>query len=283
MSQIKTVGVIGAGQMGSGIAQVFATAGFHVILQDISLPFCERGFGGIKKSLGKMLEKGKMTQQVHDEAIARIQITTDIHHMKDADFVVEAATENVDLKLGLFKQLDAIVPAGTILATNTSSISITKIAAATKRPQKVIGMHFMNPVPLMKGLELIRGKETDSETEKTVIALGDTLGKTISRSNDFAGFIANRVLMPMINEAAWALHTGVAEKEDIDKCLVTCCNFPMGPLTLADFIGLDTVVAILNVMYEGLKEEKYKPCPRLTELVNAGKLGRKAGEGFYKY
>jgi 3-hydroxybutyryl-CoA dehydrogenase len=280
---IKTIGVIGAGIMGSGIAQVFASKGFNVILQDIKDEFCERGLSTIKKSLGKMLAKERISQEDHDKAISNITITTSIADLQSADFAVEAATENVDLKLEIFKKLDATLPKDAILATNTSSIPITKIADATSRPTKVIGMHFMNPVPIMKGVEIIRGKETDKDVEEVVVKLAKELGKTVVRSNDFPGFIANRILMPMINEAAYALHDGVAEKEDIDTCMIACCNFPMGPLALADLIGLDTVVAILNVIYDGFGDEKYKPCPLLLELVQAGSLGKKSGKGFYDY
>lgn len=283
MTNIKTIGVIGAGQMGSGIVQVFAAKGFNVIMQDIKPEFCEKGLATIKKSLGKLLQKEKIIQEIHDKTIANIKTTTNIEDLKDADFVVEAATENVNLKLEIFKKLDSITRKDTILASNTSSISITKIAAATTRPAKVIGMHFMNPVPIIKGVEVIRGKETDTETEKVVAGLIETLGKTGVRSNDFAGFIANRVLMPMINEAVYALEGGVAEKEDIDNCMTACCNFPMGPLALADLIGLDTVQAILNVMYNDFGNEKYKPCPMITKYVVEGRLGRKTKKGFYEY
>ena len=280
---IKTIGVIGAGQMGAGIAQVFAVKGFSVIMQDIREEFCERGLKSIKKSLGKMVEKGKISQGDHDKAISNIKTTIVIEDMKDVDFVIEAATERIDLKLEIFRKLDSTVPEGVILASNTSSIPITKIAAATNRPNKVVGMHFMNPVPIMKGVEVISSPATDDTTEKVVAGLVATLEKTMVKSNDFPGFIANRVLMPMINEAAYALHEGVALKEDIDNCMVACCNFPMGPLALADLIGLDTVFAILNVLHAGLDDPKYKPCPMIREYVEAGWLGRKAKKGFYSY
>lgn len=280
---IKTIGVVGAGQMGSGIAQVFAAKGFNVIMQDIKEEFCGRGLAVITKSLGKLLAKEKISKEDHDNTIANIKTTTNIEDLKGADFVVEAATENVGLKLEIFKKLDRIVPKDAILASNTSSISIGKIGEATTRANKVIGMHFMNPVPVMKGVEVISSKVTDENTKKVVATLVLTLGKTQVRSNDFPGFIANRVLMPMINEAAWALHQGVASTEDIDTCMMACCNFPMGPLSLADLIGLDTVVAILNVMYDGFKNEKYKPCPLLLEHVESGRLGRKTKKGFYDY
>ena len=280
---IKTVGVIGAGQMGSGIAQVFAAKGFNVLMHDIKEEFCERGINVIKKSLGRMLEKGKLTQEDHDGTLSRLKTTINIDDMKGAHFVVEAATENIDLKLDIFRKLDSLLPEGAILATNTSSISITKIAAATKRPGKVIGMHFMNPVPVMKGVEIINGLATETDTEKTVVGLAETLGKTVVKSNDFPGFIANRILMPMINEAAYALMEGVSSKEDIDNCMMACCNFPMGPLALADLIGLDTVLAILNVLHDGLGDPKYRPCPLFQRQVDAGWLGRKTKKGFYKY
>lgn len=280
---IKNVGVIGAGIMGSGIAQIFASKSFKVVLQDVKEEFCERGLTTIKKSLGKLLAKERISQEDHDNAISNIKVTTNIEDLKETDFAIEAATENVDLKLEIFSKLDNILPEDAILASNTSSILISKIASVTSRPGKVVGMHFMNPVPIMKGVEIIRGKETSKETEEVVVKLAETLGKTVVRSNDFPGFIANRILMPMINEAAYALHDGVAEREDIDTCMIACCNFPMGPLALADLIGLDTVVAILNVIYEGLKDEKYKPCPNLLEHVKNGNLGKKTGKGFYDY
>ncbi len=282
-NKIKVVGIIGAGQMGAGIAQVFAMKGFNVIMQDIKDEFCKRGVKGIEKSVIKMGEKGKIPADEVQPILGRIKTTVNIDDMKDAQFVVEAATENIELKLDIFRRLDAILPEGSILASNTSSISITKIASATKRPTKVIGMHFMNPVPIMKGVEVIRGLTTDDETEKVVAGLVETLGKTLVRSNDFPGFIANRVLMPMINEAAFALFEGVSEKEDIDNCMMACCNFPMGPLALADLIGLDTVLAILNVLHTELGDPKYRPCPLIRKHVEAGWLGRKSKRGFYTY
>ena len=281
--QIKTIGVIGAGQMGAGIAQVFAMKGFNIIMQDIKDEFCQRGLKGIEKSVTKMAEKGKIPADDVQPILQRIKTTVNIDDMKDACFVIEAATENIELKLDIFRHLDSILPEGSILASNTSSISITKIASATNRPTKVIGMHFMNPVPIMKGVEVIRGLTTDAETEKVVAGLVETLGKTLVRSNDFPGFVANRVLMPMINEAAFALYEGVAEKEDIDNCMMACCNFPMGPLALADLIGLDTVLAILNVLHTELGDPKYRPCPLIRKHVEAGWLGRKTKRGFYKY
>ncbi len=280
---IKTVGVVGAGQMGAGIAQVFAAAGFNVVMQDIKQEFCERGLKGITSSLEKAVAKGKLTEDEKKNTIGKIKITTKIEDLKIADFVVEAATENVGLKLEIFKKLDELTPATTILASNTSSISITKIAAATKRPTKVIGMHFMNPVPIMKGVEVIKGLSTEAESENVVAELIQKLGKTMVRSSDSAGFVANRILMPMINEAVYALSEGVASREDIDNCMTACCNFPMGPLALADLIGLDTVLAILNVLHTELGDPKYRPCSVIKRYVDAGWLGRKSGRGFYQY
>lgn len=280
---IKTVGVVGAGQMGAGIAQVFAAAGFNVVMQDIKQEFCDRGLKGITSSLEKAVAKGKLTEDERKNTIGRIKTTTKIEDLKSTDFVVEAATENVGLKLEIFKKLDEITSPNTILASNTSSISITKIAASTKRPAKVIGMHFMNPVPIMKGVEVIKGLSTDSESENVVAELIQKLGKTMVRSNDSAGFVANRILMPMINEAVYALNEGVASREDIDNCMTACCNFPMGPLALADLIGLDTVLAILNVLHTELGDPKYRPCPIIKRYVDAGWLGRKTGRGFYQY
>jgi 3-hydroxybutyryl-CoA dehydrogenase len=281
--EIKIIGVVGAGQMGAGISQVFAAAGFNVVMQDIKNEFCERGLKGISASLEKMVSKGKLSNEDREATLSRIKTTTKIEDLKNTDFVVEAATENIDLKLEIFRKLDQLLPVNAVLASNTSSISITKIAAATKRPTKVIGMHFMNPVPVMKGVEVIRGLATDDESEKLVADLISKLGKTMVRAGDSAGFVANRILAPMINEAIYTLYEGIASREDIDNCMTACCNFPMGPLALADLIGLVTLLTILTVMHTELGDTKYRPCPLLRKYVDAGWLGRKTGRGFYTY
>lgn len=280
---IKTIGVIGSGQMGNGIAHVAAQSGFKVIMHDIDQARVENGLKTITANLDRMLAKEKITREQKEATLANIQITTDLNLMKSAQLVVEAATENVELKLDLFKKLDAITPAETILASNTSSIAITKIASATRKPEKVIGMHFMNPVPIMKLVEVIRGHLTSDETYQTVLSVSETLGKTTVTANDFPGFIVNRILCPMINEAAFALESNIGSAKDIDTAMKLGTNVPMGPLELADFIGLDTVLAIMEVLHKGLGEDKYRPSPLLRRYVEAGCLGKKTKKGFYTY
>lgn len=275
--------IIGAGQMGSGIAQVCAQAGFTVILNDVKDDFFERGLATITKNLTRDVEKGRKTEDEKSQILARITKSTAIEDARDADLVIEAAVENMEIKQSIFKQLDTIAPAHTILATNTSSLPITEIAAVTSRPEKVIGMHFMNPVPVMKLVEVIRGLATADEVYEVVAEMTKHLGKTGVEVNDFPGFISNRILLPMINEAIYALYEGVATKEAIDDVMKMGMNHPMGPLALADFIGLDTCLSIMEILHEGLGDSKYRPCPLLRKYVAAGWLGKKSGRGFYVY
>jgi len=281
--EIKTFGVIGAGQMGNGITQVAAMSGLNVIMNDIKDEFVERGLATITKILSRNVDKGKMTDDEKNAVLGRIKTSVSLKDMAAADFVIEAAVENEALKFQIFKDLDEICESGMILATNTSSIPIGRIAAQTRRPEKVIGMHFMNPVPVMRLVEVIPGIATSEETLKITWELAEKFGKTPAKANDYPGFIANRILLPMINEAVYCLYHNVGTREDIDTVMKLGMNHPMGPLTLADLIGLDTCLAVMETLYDGFKDSKYRPCPLLRKYVEAGWLGRKTGKGFYEY
>jgi 3-hydroxybutyryl-CoA dehydrogenase len=283
MSKIQTVGVVGAGTMGSGIAHVFARSGFRVLLCDVERRFLDRALASIRTNLGREAAKGKLAESEIEPVLKRIEPTTDREALGGADFAVEAASERFEIKAEIFRSLDHILADDAILATNTSSISITKLAAQTKRPAQMIGMHFFNPVPVMALVEIVRGLATNAETFETVKALATRLGKTPVEVNDAPGFVSNRVLMPLINEAAFAVMEGVATAEAVDQVFKLGMNHPMGPLTLADFIGLDVCVDILRVLQEGYGDPKYRPCPLLVRMVDAGWLGRKSGKGFYNY
>jgi 3-hydroxybutyryl-CoA dehydrogenase len=280
MSGIERITVVGAGQMGAGIAQVAAVGGFQVTLSDVAPGQLERAMKGIQASLTKLAEKGRIEAAQVDEAVLRIHTAAE---PADGDLLIEAATENVELKLRIFAELEQVASADAIIASNTSSIPITRLAAATSRPQRVVGMHFMNPVPLMPLVEVIRGLETSDETLAAVVAAAERMGKTVAQANDFPGFISNRILVPMINEAVYCLMEGVGDRESIDTVMKLGMNHPMGPLTLADLIGLDTCLAIMEVLHQGLGDDKYRPCPLLRSYVEAGRLGRKSGRGFYEY
>jgi len=279
----EVFGVIGAGTMGNGIAQVAARAGFDVVMRDVAEDFLARGMTSIDRNLQRDVDKERLSEEEKQAIIGRIKTTTDFASLSNAIIVVEAVTEALAVKTEVFRALDQITQAAAILASNTSSISITKLGAVTGRPDKVIGMHFMNPVPVMKLVEVIRGAATSDATYERVRQLSEKLGKTPLECQDYPGFISNRVLMPMINEAIFALHEGVATRESIDGIMKMGMNHPMGPLTLADFIGLDVCLAIMNVLYEGFGDSKYRPCPLLKRYVDAGWLGRKTGRGFYEY
>ncbi|MFG6496011.1 3-hydroxybutyryl-CoA dehydrogenase [Fictibacillus sp. UD] len=280
---IQNIMVIGAGQMGSGIAQVSAMAGYSVVLHDMKDEFVQKGIGIIQKNLNRSVEKGRMDENEKENILSRITSSTSLENASSADLVIEAVIENMDVKTQLFKMLDQYAPAHTVLASNTSSLPITEIAAATERPEKVIGMHFMNPVPVMKLVEIIRGLQTADEVYETIESVSKKLQKVPVEVNDFPGFISNRILMPMINEAIFAVYEGVATPEAVDEIMKLGMNHPMGPLTLADFIGLDTCLYIMETLHEGFGDDKYRPCPLLRKYVKAGWLGKKSGRGFYSY
>jgi 3-hydroxybutyryl-CoA dehydrogenase len=280
---ISTVGVVGAGQMGSGIAQVTAQAGVRIIMNDVSEEMCKHGLDSIGRNLDRMVQRGRFKPEERDRVVRSIETTTNLEDLARADFVIEAVVENEEAKIALFQKLDQVCPAETIFASNTSSISITRMGARTKRADRVIGMHFMNPVPAMRLVEIIRGLATSEETYQATRVLAERVGKTTMTAQDFPGFIVNRVLLPMINEAIYTLYEGVGGVTDIDTAMKLGTNQPMGPLELADLIGLDTCLAIMEVMQRVLGDDKYRPCPLLKKYVDAGYLGRKAGRGFYKY